>query len=158
VAVPVAANSPAPAPTAAPPASTAAAPVPPSGAQENAPTRVASASATAVPARMEAGRELLADPRQARYSVQLMVTDARERVYLEQYLGEATRALPPEQLYLVPAGNPENPRVGLLYGGFRDRGEANAALDTLPEGLRQFRPYVRSLEAVREEARRAQRR
>ena len=93
-----------------------------------------------------------------RYAVQLMVTDARERAYLEQYLGEASRALPAEQLYLVPAGNPDSPRVGLVYGGFRERGEANAALGTLPEGLRQFRPYVRTLEAIRDDARRAERR
>ena len=86
-----------------------------------------------------------------------MVTDAREHAYLEQYLGEAARSLPNEQLYLVPAGNPDAPRIGLLYGGFRERGEATAALGLLPEGLRQFRPYVRTLEAVRDEARRAER-
>jgi hypothetical protein len=85
-----------------------------------------------------------------------MLTDTRDREYLESYLAQAARALDPDKLYLVPAGNPETPRVGVLYGGFRDRGEANTALNALPADLRLFRPYVRSLDTVREDARRAQ--
>ena len=109
-----------------------------------------------VTARLAAGRELLASDSQ-RYAVQLMVTDARERGYLENYLVEAARSLRPEQLYLVPAGNPETPRLGVLFGTFGERGEAGIALASLPESLKQFRPYVRPLEAVREDARRAER-
>lgn len=105
--------------------------------------------------RLVAGKSLL-DNDGARYSVQLMLTDAKDREYLEGYLGQAARALDPDKLYLVPAGNPETPRVGVLYGGFRDRNEANVALNTLPADLRLFRPYVRSLDTVREDARRAQ--
>jgi septal ring-binding cell division protein DamX len=44
----------------------------------------------------------------------------------------------------------------VLIGGFRGRGDALAALDGLPEPLKQFRPYVRPIEAVREDARRAE--
>jgi septal ring-binding cell division protein DamX len=109
-----------------------------------------------IAARLAAGRELLASDSQ-RYAVQLMVTDARERGYLENYLMEAGRALRPEQLYLVPAGNPETPRLGVLFGAFDERGDASTALASLPESLRQFRPYVRPLDAVREDARRAER-
>jgi type II secretory pathway predicted ATPase ExeA len=105
--------------------------------------------------RLVAGKSLL-DNGEARYSVQLMLTEAKDREYLEGYLSQAARALDPEKLYLVPAGNPETPRVGVLFGGFRDRNEANTALNTLPADLRLFRPYVRSLDTVREDARRAQ--
>ena len=62
-----------------------------------------------------------------------------------------------ERLYVVPAGSPETPRVGVLFGNFEERGEASLALAALPESLRQFRPYVRPLDAVREDARRAER-
>jgi len=106
--------------------------------------------------RLAAGRALLASDSQ-RYAVQLMVTDAREHGYLENYLVEAARSLRPEQLYLVPAGNPEIPRLGVLFGTFGERSDASAALAALPESLMQFRPYVRPLEAVREDARRAER-
>jgi hypothetical protein len=83
-----------------------------------------------------------------------MVTDAREHNYLAGYLADAGKVLGTERLYLVPVAG-DAPRVGVLYGGFRDRDEAGAALGALPEALRQFRPFVRSIDGVREEARRA---
>jgi type II secretory pathway predicted ATPase ExeA len=120
------------------------------------PAPLAESGPRSIAARLAAGRELLASDSQ-RYAVQLMVTDARERGYLDSYLMEAGRALRPEQLYLVPAGNPETPRLGVLFGTFDERGDASTALASLPESLKQFRPYVRPLDAVREDARRAER-
>ena len=116
------------------------------------------ASADAVASRLAAGRELLADGSGARYAVQLMVTDARSRGYLENYLAEAGRALKSDQLFLAQSGSPESPRLGVLFGAFSERSEALAALEALPPQLRQFKPYVRTLEAVREDARRTERR
>ena len=104
--------------------------------------------------RLVAGKALL-DDEKSRFSVQLMLTEAKDREYLEGYLGQAARALEPEKLYLVPAGTPETPRIGVLFGNFGERGEANAALAALPAELRLFRPYVRSLDTVREDARHA---
>lgn len=106
--------------------------------------------------RLVAGKALLTGDKVAHYSIQLMLTEARDREYLEGYLTQAARALQPEKLYLVPAGTPETPRIGVLFGGFRDRSEANIALAALPADLRLYRPYVRSLDIVREDARRAQ--
>src|SRR5262249_25249487 len=100
----------------------------------------------------EAGRELLAEPGQ-RYAVQLLVSDARERAYLEAALAEATRTVNAERIFLVPAGTRESPRFAMVYGAFADRAEASAALAALPANLRQFAPYVRTLEALRDEAR-----
>jgi septal ring-binding cell division protein DamX len=111
-----------------------------------------------VAARAAAGRELLADETPNRHAVQLMLTDARSRAYLESYLAEAGRALEPDRLFLAPSGSAESPRFGVLYGTFKDRNEAIAALEALPPQLRQFKPYVRPLEALREEARRSERR
>ncbi len=112
-----------------------------------------------VSSRMAAGRELLADASSApRFAVQLMVADAKERGYLENYLSEAGRALQPERLFVVPAGSPAAPRLGVLFGSFDELGAANVALAALPENLKQFRPYVRSLDGVREDVRRAENR
>jgi type II secretory pathway predicted ATPase ExeA len=99
--------------------------------------------------RMAAGRELLAESPARRYSIQLMFTDARQRSYLESYLAEAGRVVERDRLYLAPSGSAESPRMAVLYGGFSDRAQALAALDALPEALRQFRPYVRSLDELR---------
>ena len=108
-------------------------------------------------ARIAAGKELV-DTAASRYVVQLMVTDARERAYLESYLAEASRALPKERLYVVPAGGTEMPRLGVVVGGFQEKAEATAALDALPPPLRQFRPYVRTVAALRDDVQRADRR
>ena len=108
-------------------------------------------------ARLAAGRDLLAGHR-GLYSVQLMVADARQRDYLAGYLAEAAHAVSADKLYLVPAGTPDAPRLGVLFGAFQERGDASLALAALPENLKQFRPYVRPLDGVREDAMRAERR
>ncbi len=163
-AIPVAATTPAPA---QPPAVPAKPPEVAAAAQPTAPATPAPTPASAptpatppliphsVNARLAAGRALLAEP-SAHYAVQLLVADARERDYLENYLAEARRSLQPDRLFVVPAGNPEAPRLGVLYGAFDDRGAANAALASLPENLKQFRPYVRPIDVVREDVRRAE--
>jgi MSHA biogenesis protein MshM len=155
-AMPVTATSPAPpAVSAVQPAIASPAGVVPTqvSAIVNAPARkVADAS---VASRLEAGRDLLASAPANRFSVQLMVTDANSREYLESWLADAGRSVEPGKLYLVPAAGADAPRVGVLFGSYADRGQASEALAALPAGLRQFRPYVRSLDAVREDARRA---
>jgi MSHA biogenesis protein MshM len=109
-----------------------------------------------VASRLAAGRQLIAEGAAPTFAVQLLVTDARSQGYLENYLAEAAKTVERERLYVVPAGSSEMPRLGVLIGGFRERGEALAALDALPEPLKQFRPYVRPIEAVREDARRVE--
>jgi hypothetical protein len=86
-----------------------------------------------------------------------MVTDARERVYIENYLAEAGRSVPYERLFVAASGSPASPRLGVLFGPFDSRAAAMSALDTLPEPLRQFRPFVRGMDGVREDARRSER-
>ena len=53
-----------------------------------------------------------------------------------------------------------NDRVALYSRDLKEISEqfpdAVAALEQLPQNLRQFRPYVRTLEALREDQRRAQ--
>jgi septal ring-binding cell division protein DamX len=115
-------------------------------------------SPRSITSRMAAGREMLADASTTRFAVQLMVADAKERGYLENYLSEAGRAVQPERLFVVPAGSPEAPRLGVLFGSFDELRAANVALAALPENLKQFRPYVRSLDGVREDVRRAENR
>jgi MSHA biogenesis protein MshM len=114
------------------------------------------APADAVASRLAAGKDILAEST-GRFAVQLMLTDARERTYLLGYLADAGQSLPPEKVFIAAAGSPEAPRYGVLYGPFSGKGEASAALDSLPGSLRQFSPYVRSLDSVREDARRAER-
>jgi type II secretory pathway predicted ATPase ExeA len=131
-------------PASAPPAPAAAAPVLPTP----------SGAPSLVDSRHAAGLALLESPAGARYVVQLMVTDARDKAYLESYLAEASRSIRPEEVFLYPSGSAESPKVGVLYGSFPTRREANDAMAALPANLRQFRPYVRPVESVRNDLRR----
>ena len=140
-AIAVAAVTPAPAAAATPAAPAPATPAPGRG--------------DALTSRLAAGRGLLAEGAGSRWAVQLMVTDVREREYLETWLAEAGRSVEPGKLHLVPASGGDTPRVAVLFGIYPDRGQAAEALGALPAPLRQFRPYIRSLDAIREDARRA---
>jgi len=142
-----------------------AAPTPHSPAAQPAAVPVAATSVVSAPptpplrslaSRLAAGNDLLADAT-PRFAIQLMVTDARERVYIENYLAEAGRSVPYEKLFVTASGSPEAPRLGVLLGPFDSRADAGTALDALPAPLRQFRPFVRALDAVRDDARRAER-
>jgi type II secretory pathway predicted ATPase ExeA/septal ring-binding cell division protein DamX len=105
-------------------------------------------------ARYTAGLALVDASGDRRYVVQLMMTDARDPAYLEYYLRDAARTLNEDDLYVYPSGNADSPKVGVLYGSFRTRREATDALNALPSGLRQFRPYVRTVEGVKNDMRR----
>jgi type II secretory pathway predicted ATPase ExeA len=120
-----------------------AAPTPP------APREAKVAPSDSVAARFAAGKALVEGGGSGKFVIQLMTTDARERNYLEAYLAEASRALKPGELFLLASGSKETPRVVVLHGPFRERADAFAALETLPASMRQFRPYVRPVDAVR---------
>jgi MSHA biogenesis protein MshM len=138
----------------APPAAPAAAPAVPAGAPVATPA-AAQRPGDLIGARLAAGRELLAPGSGARFAVQLMVSDARSREYLESWLTDAGRLVDPARLYVVPASGADIPRMGVVFGSFAERSQAAEALEALPENLKQFRPYVRSIDALREDVRRA---
>jgi septal ring-binding cell division protein DamX len=143
-----------PAPASSSTSSPAPSPAPASTGSAAATTRLAAADPDQIALRSAAGRDLVADTGDG-FAVQLMVTDASDRAYLASYLDEAGKALGGERLYVVPMPGAEGRRVGLLYGTFPDRGAAGEALAAIPANLRQFRPFVRSLSGVRDDARRA---
>ncbi len=91
----------------------------------------------------------------ARFSIQLMTADERERQAIEAYLRAASRELNPDRIMVYLSGTTENPKVSVLYGNYADRAEAIAELTSLPPKLTQFRPYARSFSVVREDMRRS---
>ncbi len=105
-------------------------------------------------ARIESDRRKLDSAPSQNWSIQLMTADQRERQALENYLAEARRVLKPDGLLLVSTGSRDLPRISVIYGEFANRVEAQSALTKLPQGVGQFRPYVRTFQAIREDMRR----
>lgn len=93
----------------------------------------------------------LAIPPAERWTIQLMIADQSEKNAIESYLTEAGRQLGRESLLVYAAGSGERSRVGVIFGDFGSRREAQAELAKLSGRLSQFKPYVRSFQAIRED-------
>ncbi len=104
-------------------------------------------------ARMEADISRVGNLPTNRYSIQLMTADPRESSAIEDYLRTASRELNPDRIMVYPVGTRDNPRVSVLYGSFSERVEATDEMVRLPAKLTRFRPYVRSVSAIREDKR-----
>lgn len=94
----------------------------------------------------------LADPPGSRWTIQLMLADSADATALESYLGEAGRQLGRESLLTYAVGAGEKRKIGVVYGDFGSRKEAQAELSRLTTRIGQFKPYARTFQAVREDA------
>ena len=103
--------------------------------------------------RMEADIARLGGLPANRYSIQLMTADPRETTAIENFLRAASRELNADRIMVYPAGTSVNPRVGVLYGSYVERADASEEMLRLPAKLTKFRPYVRSVGAIREDLR-----
>ena len=88
-----------------------------------------------------------------RFSIQLMTADERERGAIENYLRTTSKEVNPDRIMLYLSGTTDNPKVSVLYGNYAERTEASAELSGLPAKVTQFRPYVRSFQAARDDFR-----
>ena len=104
-------------------------------------------------ARMEADVQRLEALPGDRYAIQLMTADQREKVAIENFLRLASKELNPDRIMVYPSGTGDNPKVSVLYSNFPERADANGELAQLPAKLTQFRPYVRSILAIRDDIR-----
>ncbi len=104
-------------------------------------------------ARMDADAARLAALPANRYSIQLMTAHSAEKSAIEGFLRNASRELSPDRIMIYPAGTKDNPRVSVLFGNFVERADAIEEMQRLSSKLTKFRPYVRSVSAVREDIR-----
>ncbi|MBI3716267.1 MAG: AAA family ATPase [Betaproteobacteria bacterium] len=104
-------------------------------------------------ARMEADVQRLEALPGDRYAIQLMTADQREKAAIENFLRTASKDLNPDRIMVYPSGTGDNPKVSVLYSNFPERADANGELAQLPAKLTQFRPYVRSIRAIRDDIR-----
>jgi MSHA biogenesis protein MshM len=123
------------------------------GADKTAQAPPASPPADWLSQRLDASSNRLKGSPPERWAIQLMTADRRERSAIENYLTEAGRTLKDEDLLIYASGTRDNPRIGVIYGDFANRADAQSELAKLPQRLGQFRPYVRSFQAIRDELR-----
>jgi hypothetical protein len=78
-----------------------------------------------------------------------MTADAREAPAIEAFLRAVPRELRADEVMVsssVPPG-----RISVVYGAFTDRRIAVQTVAKLPTSLTRFSPYVRTVQAVRDD-------
>ena len=99
--------------------------------------------------RLMATRSWLASHPQARYTVQMMLSDSDDPAAVERFLASDRLRPLRNRLFVYRTLVGGRPRWAVIYGGFRKASEGRAALAALPASLRANRPYLRSLQPIR---------
>jgi DamX protein len=83
------------------------------------------------------------------HSVQLLGSENAQQ--LRDYLSYIAKTIEISDLYVYRTVARQKPFLTVLYGSFGSREAAQNALDRLPPPLKAFRPYLRTVQGIREE-------
>ena len=100
-------------------------------------------------ARLLATREWLSSQGAQTHSIQVLGSDNGEQ--LKQHLNMIAKSVEIKNVFVYRTIAKEKPFLTVLYGSFPSREAAQEALDRLPPPLRAFRPYLRTVQGIREE-------
>ena len=82
-------------------------------------------------------------------SIQLMGSNDQRQ--LRHHLGKIGHAIEMDQVFVYRTKVQGKPAWTVLYGSFPSRAEAAAALERLPESLKSYKPYLRTVQGIRAE-------
>jgi DamX protein len=99
--------------------------------------------------RLSATRRWLNDPG-GRYSIQLMWS--RDPDTLRTRIDDIAKMLERDKIFIYRIEKKRKTSMVVLYGSFDDRDAAERALAQLPQTLKVYRPYLRTLSDIRQEA------
>ena len=100
-------------------------------------------------ARLLATREWLSSQDAHMHSIQVLGSDNGEQ--LKHHLNMIAKSVEIKNVFVYRTIAKEKPFLTVLYGTFPSREAAQEALDRLPPPLRAFRPYLRTVQGIREE-------
>ena len=100
-------------------------------------------------ARLLATREWLSSQSAHMHSIQVLGSDNGEQ--LKHHLNMIAKSVEIKNVFVYRTIAKEKPFLTVLYGTFPSREAAQEALDRLPPPLRAFRPYLRTVQGIREE-------
>lgn len=83
------------------------------------------------------------------YFIQLLVTDAGSQREVLDFMANSARSLDPQQIRVYRSRVAGRDRLGVIYGDYSSRDEANAALATLTQISPASQPYVREVGRLR---------
>ncbi len=113
---------------------------------------IASPPATSLAQRLSAAGPWLRQENPAHWVVQLMLANADDTTQLQNFITESENALGQGRVHVYPVTVSRTPKISVVYGAFPNRQTAIEALTALPPKIRQFKPYLRSIQLIRSEA------
>lgn len=125
------------------------APLPSSSPSES--TGAASSIKPAEPTALQLGRAWVLAQAEDAWVIQMLLVRSGQDAALRGFIDHAGKALGAEQLHQYPLQVKGEVKVGVVYGAFATRREADRALANLPRPLKQAKPYLRTIGVLRQE-------
>ncbi|RPI47807.1 MAG: general secretion pathway protein [Betaproteobacteria bacterium] len=100
-------------------------------------------------ARISATRQWLSTEAPQTLSIQLLGSENPQQ--LREHLSTITKSVEANSIFVYRTLAKQKPFLTVLYGSFASREAALAALDRLPSHLKAFKPYLRTVQGIREE-------
>lgn len=94
----------------------------------------------------------LAQEQNNRWVIQLMLANSTETNTVLNFVRESEKLLDHGKIHVYPLQINHTDKFSVVYGSFDNRSLAFSAFETLPDKIKQFKPYLRSVPVLRAEA------
>ena len=105
-----------------------------------------------LPQRLAASGPWLSREDGSHWVIQLILANASEVAQLQHFIDESERSLGAGRIHAYALAVNGIQKVSVVYGSFTTREAAFQALESLPPVARQFKPYPRTVQLIRNEA------
>lgn len=121
--------------------------------QEKAPAPpVATVDSSSLRQRLVAASPWLKNEPGSNWVIQLMLANAGETAQLQQFIAESERLLGDGRIHVYPLRVNGTQKISVVFGSFPSREAAFKAMSSLPPLARQFKPYLRTVQLISNEA------
>lgn len=83
------------------------------------------------------------------YTIQIMSTEMEDKNKLEEFLESYSDQQHGQQLFILPVANENQTLYAVTYGGFSHYQSAKEQLETLPDAMKRFNPYIKTISSLR---------
>ncbi len=102
--------------------------------------------------RLNITQDWLAEVTSKHFTIQVLWAKPDEQAALEQFLRDAKSSHELDQLYVYRAGDNTRGPLNVVFGEFASYAQAKAALESLPQSLKRYQPFLRNVRGVLAEA------
>jgi MSHA biogenesis protein MshM len=110
---------------------------------------------SSLPDHLTASESWLGQEAPSHWVIQLTLANANETNHLLNFIRDTEQTLGADRIHAYPLIVNDVPKVSVIYGSFPSRTDAQKAITALPLKVRQYKPYLRSIQMIRLEAKHA---